>query len=92
MPKKSSKKQTIKFLQFLAKKNLTERVVPALFTDGELDDIAKRIAVVGYFEAGYSQRAIADTVGVSLSFVTRTLGRMRFIHDDVLTYAKAMTK
>lgn len=92
MTKKTSKEKSIKFFQFLAKQGMLRVVMPALFTEGELDDIAKRIMVVGLFDAGYSQRDIASEIGVSLSFVTRTLGRMRHMHDSVQAYAKSLSK
>ena len=90
MPKTNSQNQSIKFFQFLARKGLLRDGVSMLFTEDEFDDVAKRIAVLGFYKANYSQRDIAETVGVSLSFVTRTLARMRYAPDAVQSYAKTL--
>lgn len=92
MAKTNSQNQSIKFFQFLAKKGFLREGISLLFTEDEFDDIAKRVAVLGLYKADYSQRDIAETVGVSLSFVTRTLARMRYAKADIQTYAKTLAK
>ncbi len=48
-----------------------KRFMKEVFTPSEIEDISKRWKVLEMLESGYSQRAIAFRLGVSLCKITR---------------------
>jgi TrpR family trp operon transcriptional repressor len=53
-----------------------------LLTEGELEEVARRVQIVKKLKAGFSQHAIAKEMGVGVSTVTRgskELQKGRFI-------------
>jgi Trp operon repressor len=63
-------------------------VLEELMTPGEITDIADRISILRMLESGKSQREIAETLGISVTTVSRGNRVLQYGNRNIIKYLK----